>query len=342
MDQKKIKLGILGAGRFARRRLLPQIEKIPNFELFALHNRTLSKAKDLALEYNTPNFTDSEDQLFNSYGLDAVIICSPNYQHEKQIQAALDKNLAVFVEKPFTTDFEGAIRILNTLKAEDTLLVGHCYRFKNALNKAKRFLQEGHLGELISLNICMNMNIPKEGWRFQNRFGGGAASELGIHVVDSIRFLTGLEFQSVQAIGEHLLDDENEPVDISIHALGELEHHVPVTFSFSFNSPYKTDLTLSGTKGELQGSYILRGDADGKERLIFKDLDENQTSLPLTKQNIYFEELKHFEEVISGANPQITAESGAQNLEVIEAIKRSIETKKREELGSSLFELEKN
>lgn len=337
MENSKIKLAILDSGRFAIRRILPQLKKVPQFDLVAIHNRTLSKAQELALEYQIGYATNSEKSLLDFEGLEAVIILSPNFLHKENIVEALKRNLAVFVEKPITSTIHEAEEVLAFLKPSHTLVVGHCYRFKNVLIEARNFIKEGHLGDLISFHICMNMNITKIGWRFQNRFGGGVSLELGIHVIDSIRFLSEQEFKSVFAIGQYLIDDEGEKVDISVHVLGELEQNVPVSLSYSFDSPYKTEFSVIGTKGELHGSYALRGDDDGKEKLHFHDLYETKTELLISKQNIYFEELNHFSEVIQGAISRITPQNAARNLEVVEAIKNSIKNKKREELTPSLL-----
>ncbi len=337
MKQEKIKVGILGCGRFAMRRLLPELKKIPYFSLLGIHNRTLKKAQTIASQYQAPFYTDSEKELIEHPELDALIITSPNYQHKTHILKGLERNLALFTEKPLTPSYANSLQILEKLKPSDILLVGHCYRFKSAIQKAKEFIKDGHLGDLLSLNVHTHMSIPQTGWRFQKKYGGGVTLELGVHVIDSIRYLSGVEFKSIYALDNSRKDTDREDVDISIHALAQLENNLPASFSVSFNSPYSTGFTLKGTKGSLESTYTLRGDDDDKETLTFQDLSENRKKLPLSPQNIYFQELKHFADVIQGSSSLLTAENGARNIEVIEALQTSLKTQKQEEVNSSIL-----
>lgn len=337
MKAKKVQVGVLCCGRFAMRRLLPELKKIPSFSLLGIHNRTLKKAQVLANEYQAPFYTDAEKELIEHPDLDALIITSPNYQHKAHILQGLERNLALFTEKPLSPSYADSLQILEKLKPSDILLVGHCYRFKSAIQKAKEFIQDGHLGDLLSLDVHTHMSIPQTGWRFQKKYGGGVTLELGVHVVDTIRYLSGLEFKSIYALGNFINDANGEDLDISIHALAQLENNLPASFSVSFNAPYSTGFILKGTKGSLESTYTIRGDDDNKETLTFQDLNESRKELPLSPQNIYFQELKHFSEVIQGASSLLTAENGASNIEVTEALQSSLKSQRQEEVNSSIL-----
>jgi len=329
MKQEKIKIGILGCGRFAMRRLLPELTKIPSFSLLGIHNRTFEKAQSIANKHEAPFYTDSERGLIKHPELDALVITSPNYQHKSHILQGLKRNLAIFTENPLTPTYADSLQILEQLNPSDILLVGHCYRFKSVVQKAKEVIRAGHLGNLVSLDLHSHMSIPQSGWRFQKKFGGGVALELGVHVIDTIRYLSGLEFKSIEALGHVIKDADNEDVELSIYALAQLENNLPASFSISFNAPYSTGFILRGTKGTLKSTYTLRGDDDDKETLTFHDLSGNKKKLLISPQNIYFQELKHFAGLIQGSSPLLTAENGARNIDVIKAVKASLKSKNK-------------
>ncbi|MCH9633595.1 MAG: Inositol 2-dehydrogenase/D-chiro-inositol 3-dehydrogenase [Chlamydiae bacterium] len=329
MSDKKIRLGVLSCGRFAQRRILPQIIKIPSFSLCAIHNRTLSKAREIAEHYKIPFYTHIEKDFFDYPHLDAIIICSPNYLHQKHILLSLRNGKAVFSEKPMTPTYEQSQEILTELTEEKTLVIGQCYRFKNTLCVAKKLIKEGKLGNLLSIKVHMHMNIPKTGWRMTKRYGGGVALEIGVHVIDSIRFLTDSEFTSIYSLGKQILDDQQEDIDISFSALAEMKNGLPVSFDASLEAPYSTGFTIVGSKGFLESTYAIRGDDDGRESLTFFDNHDGSFDVPLPKQNVYYEELAHFANVIEGAESQLTPENAAENVKIVEALKLSMSTHKR-------------
>lgn len=320
-----LKIGIIGAGRFATRRVLPCFENHPLAKLIVLHNRSLQKAKSLAEQFKAPHATNLEREVLETPSLDGVIICSPNYLHKNLILKALEKGLAVWVEKPPTLNALETKEILD-LFPNPPLLVGQCYRFKSVLQEAKKQIQQGQIGELKSLDLHMHMTIPQTNWRATKRYGGGVLLELGIHLVDALHFLSDQTIAEVFAQGEFIQDDEKTSLVWELKSLGKTLDNTSFHLSMSFNAPYSTGFKVIGTLGELHGEFVFRAEEDDKEKLTFKNLEEKIIDIPLNPCSIFKEQLSHFCTVIQGKATDSTLLQGHQNMLVLDALERSLET----------------
>ena len=85
-----VRIGIIGAGGFTRRQLLPRFIKIPGVELVAVGNRSLESSQRAAEEFEIPiALADWRDMLSND-DIDAVFVGTQPYFHAEAVVAALD------------------------------------------------------------------------------------------------------------------------------------------------------------------------------------------------------------------------------------------------------------
>ena len=139
----------------------------------------------------------SLDALLKDKELDFIDICSPNYLHYEQVKKALEYGKAVYCEKPLALNFKEA-KALTELAANKKLVnqVALIYRFMPAVVQARDYIASGQLGEIIHFKFVLyHKGYLKErslSWREQMKFsGGGALMDLGIHMVDLLRFILG-------------------------------------------------------------------------------------------------------------------------------------------------------
>lgn len=146
--------------------------------------------------------TDAEE--FFSQDLDMVDVCTPNHLHFAQVMAALAKGLPVYCEKPLSANFEQARQMADA--AECAGLPTHMafnMRYYPAVQQARAILASGALGEVYNFraylfhNSYMDAARPTS-WRLQKDVsGGGALADLGVHMLDLLRYLLG-EYSWVQ------------------------------------------------------------------------------------------------------------------------------------------------
>ena len=97
---RKLKIGVIGAGGIAAHAHMPGYAKMDNVEIVAVCDILKDRAEQVAEKFSIPAvYTDYKDVL-NILNLDAIDICTPNYLHSKIACEALEKGINVFCEKP--------------------------------------------------------------------------------------------------------------------------------------------------------------------------------------------------------------------------------------------------
>ena len=85
-------------------------------------------------------------------------------------------------------------------------MVCFSYRYKSAARYAREIVQSGALGQIfhVSGEYFQGHGLPHAGcplvWRFIKEYAiTGALGDLGCHMIDLIRFITGREFKRITA-----------------------------------------------------------------------------------------------------------------------------------------------
>jgi predicted dehydrogenase len=136
------------------------------------------------------------DTMLDRAELDAVVIATPSSSHAKMVRTALERDLHVFCEKPFTLNPQDA-DALSALANERNLVtqVGYHNRFVGAFQEVKRLLDAGAIGEVTHvLGEAYGPVVlkPKGGtWRSQRTEGGGCLYDYAAHVLDLVNWYVG-------------------------------------------------------------------------------------------------------------------------------------------------------
>lgn len=175
---------------------------IDDVELVAAADRSKRTLKEAELLGVRNLYVNYQDLLNDSLNLDAVIIALPNFLHFESVQFALEAGLDVFVEKPLARNTEECRKIVKLVKSSGrTLMVGHCMRFLDAVEKMKNAVGKGQIGRIEVITIEEIMNGPfahgvvpspvAEWWFDPEKSGGGALLDIGYHLIDLFRFFAG-------------------------------------------------------------------------------------------------------------------------------------------------------
>ena len=152
MNKYPIKIAICGFGRFAKKRILPAINKSDKLELAAIIDRDLDKFK---LPANVLRF-NSVNELLNSSGIDSVYIATPNYLHASQTIKFLKKGFHVLCEKPMAINKNDCLMMIQTAKENNLQLsVGHMLRYSDSINKVRDLIKSNKLGTILSLELVL-------------------------------------------------------------------------------------------------------------------------------------------------------------------------------------------
>ncbi len=163
------------------------------------HTANLDRA---AADYEIPHaFADPLDAL-RLPDADAVLIASPTSTHVQLIEAAADRGLPIFCEKPLALTREEHVAALHAVRrAGVPLQVGFMRRFDPAYRRAFELIAGGEIGKPILFKaVGRDPTCPPP--RFADpRKSGGLILDMGIHDFDLARWLMGSEVERVSAEG---------------------------------------------------------------------------------------------------------------------------------------------
>lgn len=161
-------------------------------ELNAVVNHSPTSMAAFAEEYHIPYQYDTVDAMLKDAYVDALIVSTPNYLHASQTIAALTAGVPVLVEKPMAMNASEAEQMAEASeKYGSKLMVAQCWRFdKEVLWLKSRLSQVGRIVRTKGYGV--HVKWGPSGWFTQKKFaGGGAMADVGVHAIDTTRFLLG-------------------------------------------------------------------------------------------------------------------------------------------------------
>lgn len=161
-------------------------------ELTAVVNHKVDSMIGFSKRFGITRQYENVESLLKEGGVDALVVSTPNYLHAPQTIAALNAGVHVMVEKPMAMNAVEAEQMNATAeKSGATLMVAHCWRFDPDVLWLKE--QSSRLGKVIrTKGYGVHTHWGPSGWFTQKQFaGGGAMADMGIHALDTARFLLG-------------------------------------------------------------------------------------------------------------------------------------------------------
>lgn len=130
---------------------------------------------------------------------DAVIVATGADTHATVCAAALERGLAVLVEKPFTLRLDDAVRLVELAERRRVpLVVGQNYRYMRAHRTARRLIREGALGR-IGMVVSQYYRGPHHMPASLARLPHNVLWGVGVHHIDALRHVLGQEITGVAA-----------------------------------------------------------------------------------------------------------------------------------------------
>jgi predicted dehydrogenase len=166
----------------------------PEGELVAVANWREESARALAERFDIPRVTTDWQQLATDPDVDAVIVGTPNALHAPQAVACLSAGKHVLVEKPMSVNAGEADQMVAAARAGGAfLMVAHCWRFHEAVIAVRDRIASGELGEIVKTRgYGVHAAWGPSGWFTDPVLaGGGALPDMGVHAIDTTRFLLG-------------------------------------------------------------------------------------------------------------------------------------------------------
>jgi len=259
----QIRTGVIGVGLMGQNHARVYNE-ISN--LVAVSDSNIANGQKIADKFGINFYADYREMLSE---VDAVTIAVPTILHLDIAREVAAAGVDMLVEKPLSDNVDDAQEIVNIAeKAGITLAVGHIERHNPVINFAKKGIDNGDWGDLITLSSKRVSNYPH---RIKDV---GVVFDLAIHDLDIINYMTQSKVISLQAHGGSISDEGN--ID-HVSIILDFENGSNGIIEANWLTPMKVrELTLTCSKAYVKLDYM-------NQSVSIKRLD----SLELKEQNMW-------------------------------------------------------
>jgi len=315
---KKLKIGFIGTGNFARKAHFPSLAKIDRVEIVAICAKTDIKMRnELAEQYNIKHRYSAYKEMLAEADIDVVYaIRKPIYGLSRIACDVLSAGKHLFIEKPPALSVAEMKLMVNAAKKSGcSTMVAFNRRFVPILIEAKRMVAEQGIS---SINATF--------YKYQMKQEMPGFSQLlsnGIHSVDTLRWLADSEVKEVAVATSNKFTGH----DSTWMALIRFKNGIIGTLLASYSVGARThtfeihgrgvsafvDPNVSVkiyTEGNLQSPIVL----DTKE---FAGSDERIEWFGLRAENQHF-----VDSILENKKPMPDFEDALKTMELVERIER--------------------
>lgn len=206
MTDFPIGLGVIGCG-WAAGEIARATRQLPALRIVAAFDTDAVRAQAFA-EKTHARLAPDIDALISDPEVSTVYVGLPHYLLAPTVERALAAGKHVLAEKPLALD-AGEARRLGQLAESKGLKLAVFFELRRAgtVSTAKRILGDGEIGEprLVRLRTIIDKRADYWGvpgapnWRAsKEQAGGGVLLMNTIHQLDTLRYITGLDYVSAQ------------------------------------------------------------------------------------------------------------------------------------------------
>ena len=315
---------------------MPGFARATNCRVTALSRRDLSKAQESARQYDIPLAFDSAEKLCLSPQVDAVFIATPNAFHLQDVLVATACGKPILCEKPMGVNANQCRQMVEAAsKAKVLLGVAQVFRFEESTAWFREQLAAGNIGKPVFARSEFSFSAAHGHARTWINdpavAGGGPVADVGVHCIDSLRFILQDEVTRVSA---REIAGKAGTVEAGAALLLEFSRGTLATVTVSFLAEYRTPLELVGETGVLRADDALTVEHPvNLERRRGGAVVDTKT---VSNQLAYALQVDAFAAAVEGkAEFPIPGEEGWRNQEVLDAAYRSMKSGKTENVRST-------
>ena len=249
-----IRFGLIGLGIHGRRYARHLMRDIRGAELYAVCRQDPAQGEAFAREHNVRYYREYLD-LLSDPKVDAVVVATPPYLHERICSTALLAGKPVLVEKPFARNTREAINIVEAVARTGTaLMVGHTLRFNAVVRALEEHLDE--LGPIHTISINQRLEPSEREWLDDfAHAGGGVILQTGVHIFDLLRYFSGDEVRRVYCETDRIVYEELEDSFVATLRLRRSKVHCLVDAA-RYTEGRSGRIELVGERGQLVGDHV--------------------------------------------------------------------------------------
>ena len=308
---REVRVGLAGLGSMGRNHLRV-IASRPNVRLAAVADPDGDALATATTQTGGAGFADPLAMIAETE-LDAVVIAAPTTSHLALALAAIERGIAVLVEKPLAPTVDEALQIVAASRATGVpVQVGHVERFNPAVRELGRLLGEGWLSTVFAITSRRAGPFPA---RIRDV---GVTVDLATHDVDICSWIAGERPVRVHAETAQRIHAEHEDL---LFGLMHFPSGVVAQLDVDWLTPAKRrQLVVVGEEGMFELDYLTqrltftRATDTTNPRLIggyAPTFEGDVTELPVpTGEPLALEHDAFLRVVREGGRPEVDAEDG--------------------------------
>lgn len=266
-----LRWGLIGTGGIARA-FARDLTRTSGHTIAAVGSRTLAKATEFAQQSGGKPYGSYEELV--AADIDAVYVATPHPMHAPNTILALNHGKPVLCEKPFAVNSRESASMISAARSNQLLLVEAMWsRFLPHYRKLRELVEEGELGEIISISADhgQNLPLPKYYRLHAPELAGGALLDLGIYPISFAYYLLGKP-QSVVAKAEFTPTGVDSQTSMIFRY--DTGAHANLTTTLLAKTPCTA--TVVGTKGTI----FIDGDFYTPTSMRLKKVDGSVVEFP--------------------------------------------------------------
>ena len=289
--------------------------ELENANLVAISDMVRGTLDKVSKEFNTVGYVDY-DNILQIDDIEVVNICVPTVFHHDVVMRAIEAGKNVLVEKPIALKLNEAEEMIKA--AEDagvTLATGHVERFNPAVRVAKKLIDEGAIGEVVTANSKRLGPFPP---RIRDV---GVAIDLAIHDIDIFNYLFNSRANTVFANMSSKL--KNCEFEDHAEIMTKYDSGVLSILETNWLTPYKKrQLNITGIDG------IISVDYGNQTVTLFKENNQVEDIKVENKEPLK-EELESFVDCVqNNIPPEVSGKDGYEALRIVDAAMTSSKDKR--------------
>jgi predicted dehydrogenase len=263
----KLRVGVLGAGAWARFAHIPGWLRDPRVELVALADVERERAAELAAQFGISEATTDWQQVVGRADLDVIDVVTPSHTHLELATAALEARKHVLCEKPVAFDFRQTLQAADLAKRKGLKTkLGFTFRYSPGVQYAKSLIDDGFVGEPFIFNgyeqnsqwldpqtPLRQVNLEAD----QSVLQTSSLEGYGGPIIDISHWWVGADYARVVGIMRNFIPER------MVRATGSM-----MRMNIDDGDIYLAEYT-NGVLGSVQTSYVTIGNYPGIEARLY-------------------------------------------------------------------------
>lgn len=329
-------VALLGLGKYASERLAPALQLTQHCRLVGIITGTPSKIPEWQSKYaiadkNVYSY-ETMDQLIDNPDIHVVYVVTPNHVHPQFVIAAARAKKHVWCEKPMAMTSDECRAMIAACKENGvTLAIGYRLQHEPNTQTVISYAETKPFGAITRVDALSGFNGYSANdanvWRLKQEPGGGSLFDMGVYAINAARYTTGEEpsrvvsakqwtnrpelFTEVDEFTDFELEFPSGVVAVCRSSFGERMDFLEVTCE---RGSYKLE-PFQGYTG------VSGGASDG---VAFNQSIANQQAKQMDDDAL---------SILEGRPLLVPGEEGLRDVQVLEAIFRSVQTGEPVALG---------